>query len=207
MKKDTVYVKKYTDIKADNREILRYMCCNCKDENIESIISECLSETEKNCVFNYSVCYRLFDIKITEKTCDLGFAVIDSADLSKNLADCSEIVLFAATCGIGIDRLISKYNRISPVKALCMQAIGTEHAEKLCDAFEKEIKEDITESGCTIKPRYSPGYGDVSIELQRKIFEVLQCNSKAGISLSENLLMTPTKSVTAIIGIKKEETK
>ena len=88
-----------------------------------------------------------------------------------------------------------------------MQSIGTEHAEKLCDAFEKDIKQEFTEIGFITKPRYSPGYGDVSIELQRKIFEVLQCNSKIGISLGENMLMTPTKSVTAIIGIKKEETK
>lgn len=207
MKKDTIYVKRYSDIKADKNEILRYMCCNCNDKNIESVLTECLSVVEKYCIFNYSVCYRFFDIKITEKTCDLGFTVIDSSDLSKNLSDCSEIVLFAATCGIGIDRQISKYNRISPVKALCMQSIGTEHAEKLCDAFEKDIKQEFTEIGFITKPRYSPGYGDVSIELQRKIFEVLQCNSKIGISLGENMLMTPTKSVTAIIGIKKEETK
>jgi len=206
MKKDTVYLKKYSDIKINKKEILRYMCSHSSNNDIEDVINDCLSEAGKNDVFNYSVCYRLYDISVKGKSCDLGFTTIESKDLSKNLSGCSQIILFAATCGVGIDRLIVKYNRISPVKALCMQAIGTEHAEKLCDAFEADIMSELKEKGLITKPRYSPGYGDVSINLQKDIFTELQCSSRIGITLGENMLMIPTKSVTAIIGIRKEAT-
>lgn len=205
MKTDIIYVKKYHSVDIDRREIKRYMCASGAGEDIDSIIDECLKETEKAGIFNYTVCYRLYDCTAREKVCDLGFTEVKSSDLSRNLINCEKALIFAATCGIGIDRLISRYNRISPVKALCMQAIGTEHAEKLCDEFESDIKKELTEIGYTTRPRFSPGYGDLPIELQTDIFSELQCTAKAGITLNENLLMTPTKSVTAILGIKKEE--
>ncbi|MBE7065825.1 MAG: Vitamin B12 dependent methionine synthase activation subunit [Ruminococcaceae bacterium] len=205
MNTGVVYVKKYHGVEIERREIKRYMCAGGAGEDIDCIIDECLKETEKSGVFNYTVCYRLYNCTAREKICNFGFSEIASSDLSKNLSNCEKALVFAATCGIGIDRLVSKYNRISPVKALCMQAIGTEHAEKLCDKFEDDIKKELAENGYITKPRFSPGYGDLPIELQTDIFRELQCTAKAGITLNENLLMTPTKSVTAIIGIKKEE--
>ena len=56
-----------------------------------------------------------------------------------------------------------------------------------------------------MKPRFSPGYGDLSLEMQRDIFRVLDCPRKIGLTLNESLLMSPSKSVTAIIGISGEE--
>ena len=50
------------------------------------------------------------------------------------------------------------------------------------------------------KPRFSPGYGDLSLEVQKEIFSLLDCPRKIGVSLGDSLLMTPSKSVTAIIG-------
>ena len=174
------------------REIFRY-----GGGNDESAIFDCLAEAER--ALSYNVCFALADITVNDGEVDLGFAIAESRDLSKNLAGCDKAVIFAATVGIGMDRLIGKYNRLSPSRAVMLQAIGSERVESLCDTFEDYIKERM---GVTLRPRYSPGYGDLPLAFQREVFALLECPKTIGVSLGESLLMTPEKSVTAIMGIK-----
>ena len=128
----------------------------------------------------------------------MGFCRTESASLAKNLCGCKKIILFAATVGIGIDRLIMKYGKLSPAKGIIMQGIGAERIEALCDAFSERLGEE----GYVLRPRFSPGYGDLSLDLQKQIFATLQPEKNIGLTLSSSCLMSPTKSVTAIIGIK-----
>ena len=111
-------------------------------------------------------------------------------------------VIFASTVGIGMDRLIGKYNRISPSRAVVLQAIGSERVESLCDSFEDYLRERMG-GEVKLRPRYSPGYGDLPLSFQRDVFALLDCPRNIGVSLGESLLMTPEKSVTAIVGIAK----
>lgn len=135
---------------------------------------------------------------------DLGFTVTHSRDLQKNLKGCCRIILFGATVGLELDRLIARYGRLSPSKALCFQAIGAERIESLCNAFNDEIDEIFREQGMYTRPRFSPGYGDLPINMQKDIFAALDCPRKIGLSLNVSLLMSPSKSVTAIIGISAQ---
>ena len=80
------------------------------------------------------------------------------------------------------------------------QALGSERVEALCDAFCEDMLAELKKE---LRPRFSPGYGDLSINLQKQIFACLT-PQKIGVELSDNCFMTPSKSVTAIIGIKKE---
>ncbi len=193
-----IYKKIYEQPPVDTNEILRY--CGCKDADSEfiAIVNELTHQASKG--ISCKVCYRIFDIQAENEYINLGFANVKSTSLAKNLADCDRIILFAATIGIEIDRLIQKYSRISPSKAVIMQAIGAERIEALCDIFCKEISEKFS-----LKPRFSPGYGDLPIELQKEIFAVLDCPRQIGLTLNDSMVMSPTKSVTAIIGIKKQE--
>lgn len=184
--------------KVDTGEIKRYMRAA---GEADGLIADCLTEAEK--VLRYSVAFDVFPVFFSNKSADNGlidlcFAKTESKDLCKNLVGCDRIVLFAATVGIGIDRLIARYGAISPAKALCFEAIGNERVESLCDAFNGDI---IKKYGACA-PRFSPGYGDLDLSLQKSIFSVLPC-SAMGLNLNASLLMSPSKSVTAIIGIKK----
>ena len=132
----------------------------------------------------------------------LGLPHIKKLLLNNN---CTSIVLFAATLGIGIDRLLLKYNRTSPATALCIQAIGAERVEALCNAFSLELKEKFATLGRSLTPRFSPGYGDLPLSLQRDIFAALECEKHLGLTLNNSLLMSPTKSGTAIIGTKNNK--
>jgi cobalamin-dependent methionine synthase I len=111
-------------------------------------------------------------------------------------------VVFASTIGIEIDRLIKKYTLLSPTKAVIFQALGAERIECLCDIFNGEINDIAVGSGGTTKPRFSAGYGDLPLEFQREIFNALNPQKHLGLYFTESLVMTPSKSVTAIIGVQ-----
>lgn len=202
-----ISVKNYQAPAVNERECLRYAGCNFKEASVEErqLFEVCLAEVESK--LTYKVCWGRFPVKKDGTKLDLGFAKVDSAGLAKNLESCEEIILFAATIGLELDRMIRRYTSLSPAKGLFFQAIGAERIESLCDAFCAEMKETLAAEGKYLKPRFSPGYGDLPLELQKDIFRVLDCPRKIGLTLNESLLMSPTKSVTAIIGIGKEEYK
>ena len=212
-----IHVKSYPEPAVNKREILRYMRCDSggsDDEKINSLLDECLAELLPELA--YKVCWREFPIAKATDTAvtggsaadgskvgslDLGFMVTESQGLARNLCGCDKLVLFAATIGLAPDRLIAKYGRLSPVKALCMQAIGAERIESLCDMFCAELGETYAEEGLSLRPRFSPGYGDFPLEAQESVFKALDCHRKIGLSLNDSLLMSPSKSVTAIVGL------
>lgn len=190
-----LHIESLPEPPLDRREAQRYAGARELSPEQASLFEECVAELLP--LLSYKVCWRFFPVAANGCELDLGFATVTSKSLSANLAGCGKLLLFAATVGIAPDRLVAKYGRISPVKALFCQAIGAERIEALCDMFCKEI---ASQEG-TLRPRFSPGYGDLPLELQSQIFSVLDCNRKIGLSLTSSLLMTPTKSVTALAGI------
>jgi len=188
-----VSVRNYTEPSICEKEILRYAGCKSSEDGLLQFLRDCLDEARTG--LSYKVCYIELPLTITDELCDFGCMHVRSKDLAKNLQGCEKAMLFAATIGVEIDRLIAKYSRISPTKALMFQAIGAERIEALCDAFCEDI--------VSFRPRFSPGYGDVPLETQRDIFTVLNCGKMIGLSLNDSLLMSPSKSVTAFVGIQE----
>lgn len=192
----TVFKKFYSEPPICEKEILRYAGCKKATPEINALLKECIELAEHNSA--YKVCYCELPCDIKNNTVDLGVLSLKSDNLAINLSGCKKVILFAATIGIGIDRLISRYNAVSPAKAVILQAYGTERIEALCDAFCEDIKKEYK---CGIKPRFSPGYGDLDINCQKDIFSLLDCERKIGLTLNSSLLMSPTKSVTAFVGL------
>lgn len=182
------------------REILRYAGMGSADPAVDALLEECLRELAG--VLTYRVCFKEFPVREEGELLDLGFARTASADLKKNLRGCERVVLFAATVGVGADRAIARAARLSPAKGLLMQAAGSERVEALCDVFNEEIARTAAEKGFSAAPRFSPGYGDLPLTLQKEIVSSLELSRVLGITLGETLLMTPSKSVTALIGIR-----
>lgn len=133
-----------------------------------------------------------------EDTLNLGFGAIRSRTLAKNLEGCNEAFLFAVTLGLGVDRLLMRLSASDLAGHFITDALASTLADAACDLAEKELKGTLT---CA--KRYSPGYGDLSLTLQKPLLDFLQ-GQKLGITLTKNLLMVPTKSITAIMGIKNE---
>ncbi|MBR2926846.1 MAG: Vitamin B12 dependent methionine synthase activation subunit [Clostridia bacterium] len=181
---------------VDRGEVLRYLRARESGE-VDALIEDCLAECE-GALTGAGVCYCRAELRFEN-----GFAVIfgqtiESHDLARALAGCREVLLLGATVGVGMDRLIAKYSRLCPSRALCLDAIGDERIEALCDAFCAQMQQ---KTGSTLGMRFSPGYGDLPLSYQRELFAILDCPRKIGLTLGESLLMSPSKSVTALVGI------
>ena len=192
-------------LRADRAEIRRYAGMarggTAEDAGTESLLAEVMEEMKG--AFAYRVCYLRTGIAWDGEKPLLPFGS-ESRQLAGCLRGSRETVVFAATAGMEADRRIARYQRISPTKALLAQAYGAERAERLCDVFCAEIAEEAAAEGLRCTPRFSPGYGDLPLETQRDVFRLLDCERKIGVWLNESLLMTPSKSVTAVFGLLEE---
>ena len=129
-----------------------------------------------------------------------GFTVT-SKDLGVNLKNSFSVILMAATIGPQVDALIQRYGKINPAKGAAMQATAAMFIESYVDSINHMLKREALSQRMVLHPRYSPGYGDVSLEVQNIFFSLLPC-TKIGLSLTDTLFMIPEKSVTAFIGIE-----
>ncbi len=200
--KEGLRLEELGEIPFDEKEILRYaMLPSFAPRPEELPLKECL-EAAKGAVQCRAVWCRYPVIRDGEEL-DLGFARTDSRDLMAHLAGCGEILLFACTAGAEMDRRIGRAKIGSPAKGLLMHAIGAQQVEGGCDKLCSRLAELFPDRQLT--SRFSPGYGDLPLAMQRDVMEALDCGRTVGITLTDSLLMTPSKSVTAIIGMKERE--
>lgn len=191
-----VEYKSYSNLPFCQKEILRYAGCKTEEATILALLDSCIQEVQSQ--LRYQICYRELPLSLNEDLCDFKLFCVQSKKLASHLKDCSTIILMAATIGIGIDRLITKYSRLAPSRALMFQAIGAAQIETLCDTFCQELEQKSEKKAMS---RFSPGYADLSLQTQKDIFAVLNCEKKIGLTLNSSMLMSPTKSVTAFVGL------
>ena len=134
-----IFVKTYHAPEFNIKEILRYSGTR-NMEGLEELLEDALSQVKE--VLTYKVCYGKFPISIKDSEVILPSLRIKSKGLAKNLSGCGEMLIFGATVGVGIDRLIAKYGSLSPVKSLIFQGIGAERIEALCDAFCEDMEKE-----------------------------------------------------------------
>ncbi|MBR4942072.1 MAG: Vitamin B12 dependent methionine synthase activation subunit [Clostridia bacterium] len=187
----TAELKRVCSAPVNKAEVLRYAGCKEADDTVSQVLDGCIEVYENKLAD--TVCYCVLDVEVKADLCDFGVFSVRSADLGENLKDCRQAVVFAATLGVEPDRLIIRYGRLIPSRAVILSALADERIEALCDAFCRDM-------GLT-RFRFSPGYGDLPLDFQRQIFSLLDCPRKLGLSLNESLLMSPSKSVTAIVGL------
>ena len=189
-------VKSYALPSINRREVLRYA-------GVRSSSGECL---ELICRLDEAI--SLIDGKLSPRVCfcELDISECDfgaSLDIKKNLRNSHSVIFFAATLGIELDRLIFKYSVLSPATALLLESLGNERIEALCDCFCEDMRQTKLKMGETLRPRFSAGYGDLPLEYQRTIFDLLEPSTHIGLTLNNSYLMSPSKSVTALIGVEK----
>ena len=185
------------------REVLRYARAgNTPDSRVQSLLEEVCSDAQE--ILVPRVCYTIVPAVVQEKRITLGKdddLTVESHDLAKSLQGCTQALLFVATIGLEVDRLIALYGRLSPGKALLLQALGAERIEALCDAFCHAIAQQLSPQGLSLRPRFSPGYGDLPLAFQTPLLTALDSWRQIGVSLNDSLLMSPSKSVSALAGI------
>ena len=79
----------------------------------------------------------------------------------------------AATLGINIEKDIKKYSCTELTKGIIIDSCATTAIEEVCDKVQNEIENNILKNGQYLTFRYSPGYGDLSIEKNTEILTIL----------------------------------
>ena len=194
-------------MEVNRKEVERYLGyrgLTTIDEKMQSVIEDCIREMEE--AMTPRCIYKTFPIEWDGESCEFAGIRVEPGNLTRNLKGCKEIVMLAVTIGPGADRLVKRSEIRDMLKAYTYQAVGAAAVEAWCDEVNERIKLEAADRGLYTRPRFSPGYGDFPLEVQKDFERILEMPKSIGVSLSESLLMTPTKSITAVIGLSDKAT-
>lgn len=191
--------------KVNRSEALRYLGYkdSTPDENTLNIIDEC-ERALIDCA-NPKYLYRRFDISFEDNGISVGDTgiTLTGKSIDMHLNGCTSVVLMCATISSAVDRLIRRYQATDMTKAVITDALASAAIEQVCDAADEEINARFPDEYKTW--RFSPGYGDLPLDLQKDFLRVLNAQKMIGLTLGESSMLIPTKSVTALVGISGNE--
>lgn len=192
-----------SQLNIDEREVLRYLGYTRDLIGQEDVDMVHTYIEEVRSVLSPKACYEKYEVKVEEDGhIEMPYGNILSKNLTMNLLGCKYIYLFAATIGPRFDRALLRARAVSISKAAVFQAIGAAAVEEVCDRLNDMLKKLEADVGNHARPRYSPGFGDMTLDNQKGVFRVLRPEKYIGVTLKDNLIMAPEKSVTAIIGVE-----
>lgn len=191
-------------MKIDRKEVFRYM-----GERGNESSTEILTEVESVCVRMESLAephyiYKLFTPEYSKNSVILGGKRFISKALSKHLAGAEKVAVLAGTLGTSSDLIIRESAVLGTVKLSAAQAAGAAMLEQVLDEACAVIGQ---ECGLFPMPRFSAGYGDFDLKYQADILCLCDATKRIGITLTDNMMMIPTKSVTALVGLKSTPCK
>lgn len=187
----------------DREQALRYMAYRGGElsDTALTYLDECEERLLK--AIKPSFVYRAFDIKsFYPLTLDNGL-ILPGKDICTHLAGCTKAAVFAVTIGADVDTLIRRLQIEDMAKAVMTDAYAGAAAEQAADKAEESIRSSF--EGMYFTWRYSPGYGDLPLGIQAKLLNAVNAKKVTGIALQAGDLLSPMKSVTAIIGISDKE--
>ena len=115
------------------------------------------------------------------------------------LRECNDAVLLLCTLGAGFEAMLRAASARDMAQAAMLDACGSAYVEAGCFDAEKAIAARFP--GKFLTDRFSPGYGDLPLELQPKLCAALDSQRRLGVTVTESLLMVPMKTVSAVIGL------
>ena len=133
--------------------------------------------------------------------------LLPGEDVHKHLAGCGQAILLAVTLGPGVDAQIRRAGVGNIAAGVASDALGSALAEQAADAAEAQLRQWAATEGKYLTGRFSPGYGDWDIAVQPLVAAALDTVRKAGLCVTDTNLMTPRKSVTALLGVSDHPVK
>lgn len=192
----------------EKTEVLRYLGYRRKQEltpAVSALVDEMIREVQD--VSNARYLYQAYDFTLDEANHAIQLTntdlVLQSKQLYSHLKHAKQVVLLAATLGIEVERQVRRYELSEMTKAFVLDAACVDYIEKICDLAEVDMATQFTDR--VLNRRFSPGYGDLSLEVQPQFLKTLGADRQLGLTLTENYLMIPRKSITAILGLFDDE--
>jgi cobalamin-dependent methionine synthase I len=127
--------------------------------------------------------------------------ILESKVISSLCKKCDRLAIFIMTIGSYLEEMVDYLSENGLVlQATVLDAIGSGAAEQMAGLIEDRIRNVAVMHDQRISRRFSPGYCDWNVNQQEMIFKILN-DDTAGVSLTDECLMIPRKSVSGIIGI------
>lgn len=187
------------------KEAVRYLGYgrHAVDEKTEELVRASLEELDRT--LEGRIVYRIFELEVPDDgSVRIGELRIASRNLAKNMRGCERAVMLGATLGIGVDIRMKRYSLTDMTRAVVLQACAAAMLEEFLDGWQQEYEREALKEGYYLRPRFSPGYGDFDISHQEDIIRMLDSAKKIGLTMTDGYMLTPTKSVTAVIGMSRE---
>lgn len=167
------------------------------EKELEGLISEVQSLSNFNPISRQEKCVYVD----SEYQINVGELTFKSKSLSAYLEGSESCIIMAATLGPRVESRMNILQMTDMSKAYLFDIVCLHYLETLLDAWEENMRNDLAKKSQFLSGRFSPGYGDLSLELQSEVLSYLDAQKRIGIELTENNLMIPQKSVTAVLGI------
>lgn len=186
--------------RPDADEVLRYMGTppDRADEELRRLVEYSAEEIRVCARPRWSALTCAVSLEEGGVRLDSGLMLPGQA-LRTHLSGCDRAVLFCATLGAGVDELIRRAECTDMLHALTLDCCASAAVEQLCDQIELELQGQFP--GCHFPFRFSPGYGDLPLEVNPLILNLLDAPRKVGLCATASSLLTPRKSVTAVLGV------
>ncbi|MDQ0203332.1 vitamin B12 dependent-methionine synthase activation domain-containing protein [Pectinatus haikarae] len=187
---------------VDIKETRRYAGLSAADFSEQAIIAACnemvyLAEPRGSWeMYNYDNIKGIVSASVPFR--------LQGSKILKHLSHSEKVILLSVTAGSNIETAIEKnFHEGSYTHGLLLDAAATAAVEQVADGLEKNIDISIKPLGYKRIWRFSPGYGDWDISCQPHMLRLTNA-SAIGIEYTSSMMLTPRKSVTAIIGLVPE---
>ena len=191
--------------KLDQNEALRYLGYgqNAPDTKVQDLLDEC--EEVLLSIARPRFIYKIFDIEAEQEGVKVlnTNLVMPGKSIKEHLEGCEKAVLMGVTISMDVDRLLRKTQVNDMARAVIIDSLASVAVEQACNKIEGFIKSDLAKYNQTW--RFGVGYGDLPLDIQGDFLDVINAPKLIGLSASKSNMLLPTKSVTAIIGLSKNQ--
>jgi cobalamin-dependent methionine synthase I len=188
---------------VDRAEALRYLGYAGQqldaslDERIDAAIAHCEEVSRPAFV------YRLFPVDASHGDIRLvgSSLVLPGNDIYRHLSQAREVAAMACTLGLANEREAMRLKSVDALDAALFGSAGSSLVESVADVCEAKIVAEAAARGLHTNWRYSPGYGDLPLDVQPTFVRVLDATRRIGLTVTSTNLLVPAKSVTALVGL------
>lgn len=181
-------------------EVLRYMGTPPEraDAGLRAVVERCSARMLETIRPRWA--WKLYPLSFSPEGVQLeGGPILPGQSLKDHLTGCDRAVVFCATLGARADTLIRQGQCADVLQALALDCCASAAVEQVCDRIEEELYGQFP--GCYFPYRFSPGYGDLPLSVQGDLLDALDAHRRVGLCATGSHILTPRKSVTAILGV------
>ena len=188
---DKEQVYRWVGYRADSHTVTQSL-----DEMVEDCIREVLETARPRAVFS-----PLLPIEGGNGGYSAAGLPLTGQDMAKHLEHCQQVLLLAVTLGAQLDMLIRRTEAVDMARAVVLDSAANVAVEEAAQQAEDEMRRELAASGQYLTGRYSPGYGDYPISVQKELLRLTDAGRRIGLSVTPSHIMTPRKSITAVLGV------